>query len=237
MIKINTYPKAIAVFFVTLILLAYLLSGCYPVSKAVKQMEKGIQRYEDTARGIFRGKFPCITTGYDSSEFLQSIKTMDSLLVITIRDLRINKERVRIVRDSIRHALKGDDCPELLNQAADHIASLQVDGEGLKDDTARLRADLQKVKAAFAGIKPVIREIKDSSEIKDALVLRDKAAAEAATWKAKYEADHEWRTAREAKDKGKIIIRIPWWWLLIAGLLIGGGTILYFKKLNPLNKL
>ena len=213
-----------------------LFASCSTEKKAVRQMNNGIERYEDTARKLFRKAFPCITTGVDSSQYLESIKRMDVLLQAVTRSAKASEKRLQFVRDSAKLAMSQYDCPELLNQAADHIAGLQVQNEELQDDTSRLKADLRKVRAALNNIKPVIREIKDSSEIKDAIVALWRVTADRDYWKFRAYEEQDWRVKMQNKMAGTLPIYIPWWLIVAAGILFGMSIAARIKTglFNPL---
>lgn len=198
---------------ITLLALTVLLAGCYNQRKAVDQMTRGIQEYGDTARKIFRDKYPCITTTYDSSKFLGSIKDLEFILWRKNDSLRKTAQRLQAVRDSVRQVLTGDDCPQLLSQATDYIAALNIENQDLKEDIAEFKKRVPL-------IKPVIQLVEDSSKIRDAYQVRDREAG--ARVKAETERDHFrglWER-EQARNKGKIVIRIPWWLIIV--LAIGG---------------
>lgn len=211
----------------TLLALAVLLTGCYNQRKAVDQMQRGITAYGDTARKIFRDKYPCITTSYDSSKFLASIKDLEFNLWRKNDSLRKTTLRLQMVRDSIRQVLTGDDCPELLNQAADHIAGLQIDKEELLEK-------IDQFKRTLPLIKPVIQLVEDSSKIRDAYQSRDREAA--ARVKTEAERDHYkglWDEYQEKRNGSIAVIFVKWWWLLI---FLAGAAIWKRKSILSLIK-
>lgn len=204
--------------FITLIALTVLLAGCYNQKKAVDQMTRGIQQYEDTARKIFRDKFPCITTTIDSSKFLGSIKDLEFLLYRKNDSLRKTAARLQAVRDSFRlvQARSGDDCPQLLAQVTDYVAKLHVENQDLKEDA-------EEFKRRLRNIQPVTEKVKDSSEIKDANQARDKALQELN--KTRADRDHYknlWNGYEKKKAGAIYVLFIQWEWILFlaAGLFL-----------------
>lgn len=212
---------------IILLALTVLLAGCYNQRKAVDQMTRGIDQYGDTARKIFRDKYPCITTTYDSSKFLGSIKDLEFILWRKNDSLRKTAQRLQAVRDSVRQVLTGDDCPQLLGQATDYIAALNVENQDLKEDIAEFKKRVPL-------IKPVIQMVEDSSKIKDAYQARDREAA--ARVKAEAERDHYKQLWEEeqARNKGKLVLRVPWWLLVLAA--VGGAAIWKRKSILSLIK-
>lgn len=221
-----------------LIAIPLLFAGCYNQQKAVKQMEKGIRSYEDTARTIFRSKFPCITVNVDSSAYKAAMQRIDSILTSNSKvDKKKDSIRISYLRDSIKNALKGYDCPELLSQSSEWIARLEEDNQRLRLDSIGWKQERRDILKYVNSLPPVKEQVKDSSEVKDALVLQVRAEKERNL--AIAERDHYkklWDGEQERRKGAIFVWYIKWWWLLI-GMAIGGivakwkGIATVFKKI------
>lgn len=235
MLKINTYPKAIAAFIITLIILSFLLSSCYNQKKAVKQAVKAMTEYPDTTGAIFREEFPCVPVSVDSTGFKESIAALEKQLDTAKAQKQDTVKRLQEVTDSLkklREQMTADDCPTLLENAEMYGARMQVENEQLKSDLSKKDASLSEARRLIKNIKPIKETVEDSSKIWAAIRERDRV-------QKLYDIDHAWRTEREAKDKGKVLIRIPEW-IIIVLLIIGGLSIvarIWKKSFNPLSLL
>lgn len=242
MIKINTYPKAIAAFIVTLIILSVILSSCYTENKAGKQVAKALREYPDTAAALIRDDFPCVDGNPDSTEFKASIDSLRKQLADTAgKIVKASTERVKEIRDSLirAQAASGDDCSTLLAQTTDYIAQSNVTRDSLKWELDNEKGIRRRLAAYINNIKPVIQPVEDSAKIRLANKDRDKAIMEAVGWKALYDQDHAWRVKQEKKMAGSLVIYIPWWLIIVAGIILGLSIFARIKAgvFNPLKLL
>ena len=202
--------------------------GCYTKKKAVQQTNRAVIEHPEVVADIARTHFPCIPVKIDSSGFIQSINVLDSLL----QESRINSfntsERYQQVFDSLANARDSSIPCQDENAILMAIAStVQVENETLKIKNITLNDRLTKAKSALANIKPVVKTEEDSAKI---FIWME----EAGKYRELYSADHEWRVKKEKREKGNIVIYIPWW-IIIVVLAAGGLSIFSFIKNRTFN--
>lgn len=228
-------PRYIAIMLLLFTTLLVILSSCYNQKKAVKQAVKAMNEYPDTTGAIFREEFPCVPVSVDSSGFKESIAELEKKLDTAKTQRADTVKRLQEVTDSLkklREQMNSDDCPTLLENAELYGARMQVENEQLKSDLQKKDASLSEARRLLKNIKPIKETVEDSSKIWAAIGDRDRV-------QKLYDIDHAWRVEREAKDKGKVLIRIPEW-IIIVLLIIGGLSIvarIWKKSFNPLSLL
>jgi len=147
------------------LLLIFVFSGCYTDSKATKQVHKAIDKKPLIALPIFRGEFPCITTG--------TIRIIDST------DYKIWKDSVDKVNAFYGELLANIE-PEIIHETD------TLDCDQLKKDLAKYKGNDAKQKNII-GIKDKqisalnerinnVKPVKDStsSQIEDLSMVAEK---------------------------------------------------------------
>jgi len=205
-----------------------LLSGCYTPQKASRQIDKAISRHPQVAAIKTRAAFPCITTSVDSSAYLRWKATLDSILEDNQNEALAKDERINQVEDSLRklqHETKDtlfSDCSDENESLIQYAARLQADNEQ-KDKI------IKALKKAAASPAPVQTAIKDSAEIFLAMAEAKRQSDTAAKYKVLYEQDHAWRTAKENREAGNLVIYIPWKWIIVIAILLAGWAFIKWR--------
>lgn len=196
-------------------ILIIVFAGCLTAKKASKQQDRIIEKYPSIAAQKLRARFPIIEretiiTVIDSAEF---VRQRDS----SLKEAAKSKKSL----DSIREKIKT--LPEAVKEVcADY--ELIIDGLTLENVT---------LNRLMANQKPVIIykdrtiTVEDSSKIYQLVLDRDE-------WKQLYAIDHDWRVLKEKKEKGKLVILIPWW-LIIFILVAGAGFVFLGIKNKTFN--
>lgn len=233
--------------FLRIFFLTLFIQSCFTPEKAKKQQDKILRKHPEVAAEKIRTAFPCVTTSVDSLEYLKSMKSLDSLLKDTASKLvTATADRIKKVKDSLRLAIIGEKdstmrCEEERDGLLDYASKLQVKNEGLERELQRNISVIKTLAEQVRNIKPIVKTIEDSAKIYVAMLAQTKAEKEALEWKLKYEIDHKWRVEKEAKEKGKLIIMIPWMWIIVLMSIIGLLVFLrlkfgLLKGFNPFSK-
>ena len=200
-------PKPTA--FLWSIFFVLLISSCYTAKKAEKQQDKVIERFPEIAAKKMIERFPRVTvrdtiinTVVDSAGFLLSIREI---------------EEAGWIIDSLQGRV---------NALSNDTKKLCVDFILLNDALSNENKRLIKI---ISNIKPVIeyRERVITVQDTETIYLLKREINE---WKEKYVIDHDWRVLKEKKEKGKLVILIPWW--LIVFILVAGAVFVFLGIKN-----
>lgn len=198
------------------IILLLVLTSCYTQKKAEQQSNKALDKYPEVIANIARKSFPCITTETDSTEFNAAINQRDSA-IRALGNLELNQGRLKQLVDKAKLDLAAE------KNCGDVIDHLYAYADTLEKQNTKLVNLVKKLQNA-PPLPPIIRKIKDSSEIFIAYKRATKAIAETADWKAKYNAENELRKEYQKRQRGKVLV--PWWVFVI----IAAGVVIYFRK-------
>ena len=94
----NLKPYAWLLAVITAAIVAILLSGCYPLSKAKKQTDKAYDKYPAMVAGKTRAWFPCVTK--DSTVTFDTTKVNDSTAYFKAKADSLLKVKQRIVTEN-----------------------------------------------------------------------------------------------------------------------------------------
>jgi hypothetical protein len=203
------------------IVLAVMLTSCYNQRKASQQVDKATNKYPEMVADKTRTRFPCITTGIDSVDFLNSIAERDSMLLTLDSAINASWFKNESLLDIIKR-LQVDssgtvNCAEFIKKVEDFA------DEKLRENEA-LRGAIAKLRTAANTVKPIIRSIKDSAEIFIAQAVAARAVDTANKWRAQYYAEHELRKEYQNRLRGAVPVK--WWVFVIIAVLLG----IYFRK-------
>jgi len=156
------------IIFISITLLLIAFTGCDTAKRAVKQTNKNIENHPLAVLPIFRGKFPCITTGtehkVDSTDYKIWKDSVDKINAF-YGDLLAN------IEPEIIHETDSSNCEEYKANAAKYKANdiKQKNIIALKDNQiAALNERVNNVKPVKDS---VLSKIKDSAEIKELLLV------------------------------------------------------------------
>lgn len=206
--------------------LALLLFSCNPANKARRYFALHPEDFAQNCADAFPVK-----ESTDSAGYIESQNRIDSLLDAMKEDSSRHAEEKDIMMGDIDRLsrLAPDDCDSLSEAIYRYAAA-----ETKRADAAEI--NVKKLKDAAKSIKPVIIEKENTARV------------EALTYQLKECIDHGLKESREKdfykdkyeqevkRNKGKLVIRIPWLLLVIAGGVLGIGFGLRLKglSLNPI---
>lgn len=199
-------------------LVALFLCSCYTQDRAIRQVEKANDKYPVIVAKKTRDWFPCITTEFDSSVYVSSIKDLNNTLAAYDSSLTEKYYSIDTLTSLIWSYRKRIDegftneCDSINESLYRECAKSYRQNEDLKSTILQLRKNIEN-------IKPVIKYVSDDSKIFIAREEANKARYEANKSQAQYDTEKELRQALQKKWKGKI--GIPWWVFAILGVLIG----------------
>lgn len=204
--KINP-PKPTA--FLWSIFFVLLISSCYTVKKAEKQQDKVIDRFPEIAAKKMIERFPRVTV---RDTIINTVVDSAGFL-LSIREI----EEAGWIIDSLQGRINA-----LSNDTKETCIDFVLLNDALKSENKRLK-----------NVKPVIiyRDKIQFEEDSSKIFLAEK---ERDGYKEKYAIDHDWRVLKEKKEKGKLVILIPWW-LIIFILVAGAGFVFLGIKNKTFN--
>lgn len=211
---------------------ALTLAGCYTPKKAEQQTHRALDKYPGVSAGIIRERFPCVTTKTDSASYLNRIDQLKRMADSMSSLVGYSEARAKQIADSLTALIRTDssgyDCEKEARQAYQYAGKIQSQLEAEKATSNKLRATINAL-VEDARKNPVTRYVEDKA---NTYILEAEKASlrdDLAKTKKLYDEDHAWRQKQEKKNRGKVVIRIPWW--LIA--LLGVGLILKLKSKIP----
>lgn len=231
--------------YIFVLLLFFGIASCDTEKRIIRQAQKTMSsKHSLAAAEVMRAKYPCVPTAPpDSTRFIKSIEELKNLLKRKDEADGLNAEfyqyRLKQVRDSFtkvfsKPLLTLEECTENQSYLISQVSKYKVRYDSVVTRSSRQYEETERIKRQFASqldsIKPVIQLLKDSID-------GQKCAEEIASWRLKYEIDHQWREKREAKEQGKYVWYIPKWiiWLLFA---LGGLSVFATAKgFNPFSLL
>lgn len=141
--------------FVSLVLITVL--GCLTPNKAVSFLKKK-HLLDDTCAA----NYPSPIRSIDSSEYLESLKKLDSLMVAYEADSLLNEQEKDELRQNIKELLQVDTLPVECDSLCGAVYRYAAKNEREKNN---LKAQLSELKLAIRNIKPIQVKTLDSAYV------------------------------------------------------------------------
>jgi hypothetical protein len=214
-------PAIIGLLFV-IVLIA---SGCYTQKKAEQHVVKAHDKYPVMVANKTRSWFPCITTAFDSSEYLSSLEYQRQLLVEYDSILNLTG----LKNDSLLSVLEKmkTDTSDAMFVDCSNCGDLIGNCIELARQNKTLTNTINKLRFAPAPA-PIIKYIRDDADVFVARNSADSANRAARDWESKYVAQRDISDRWAKRTRWALIV--PWWvFIIVAG---GIFAMLKFRILN-----
>lgn len=188
--------------------------------------QKGATKYmythRDVAAKVYADMFPIIETT-DSSQYLEAKRKIDSLVAAALyRDAEAQAEAEQLKADIER--LESQPIPEDCNEITEALFRQTGADKRRILRYEKAIADLQKAVDSLKPVKTTKESTAKTTDLENQLtacvIQKQKAIDEGNNWKTKFE-------KLEEKNKGNLIIRIPWWLIIV--IVVLGGLFLFWR--------
>lgn len=177
--------------------------GCDSEKRAIRQTNNNLTNHRELIGRLIRERIPCDTT----KTVVNVTKADNSDLLNTIEALQSQLYESWIELDSLGKVV-------VPKEDTTRCKSLLEAFVKLRNENALLQYKLKHLPVIKPDTIRITNSISDHS------------------WEDAYNKDHLWRTERESKDKGNILIRVPISWFIAFLIVCGIAIFAYVKRVN-----